>query len=80
MPWVFVVPQGLSLVVASWGLLSGVASLVAEHSSRPKGTIVMAHRLSCSTAYEVLPDQGSNLCLSLALACAFLTTDHQGSL
>lgn len=80
MPWVFVVPQGLSLVVASGGLLSGVAPLVAEHCSRPKGAVVVAHGLSCSTAYEILPDQGSNLCLSLALACAFLTTDHQGSL
>ena len=54
---------GLSLVAMSrgdslvgvLGLLTVVASLVVEHG-------LWGHRLSCSVAYGILADQGSNLC------------------
>ena len=52
---------GLSLVAAS-GLLIGVASLVAEHGLGAQASVVVAHRLSCSAACGIFPDQGSNLC------------------
>ena len=39
------------------GLLTAVASLVAEHRLSS-----VAHRLGCPKARGILPDQGSNLC------------------
>ena len=44
------------------GLLTVVASLVAEHGLNSPGLAVGAHRLSCSVAGGILPDQGSNPC------------------
>ena len=38
---------------------------------------VVAHRLSCPTAYEIFPDQRSNLC-SPAVASEFLSTVPPG--
>ena len=43
------------LFVAVRGLLIAVASLAAEHGLK-------VHRLSCSTAYGIFPDQTSNPC------------------
>ena len=58
------------------GLLFVVTSPVVEHGLwdtwafvavaprlQSTGSIVVAHRLSCCPTWEVLPDQGSNLCL-----------------
>ena len=63
-----------SLVVV-FGLLIALASLVrhrlqgawASVTAAPRfqstGSVVVALRLSCSVAYGIFPDQGSNLCL-----------------
>ena len=53
-----------------WGLLCcgaqaspAVTFLVGEHSLwSGKASVVVAHRLSCSVACEIFPDQGWNLC------------------
>ena len=42
-----------------WG---GQASVVAACGVSSTGSIVGAHRLSCSVARGIFPDQGSNLC------------------
>ena len=42
------------------GLLIAVPSLVAEHGLYSPGSVVVAHRLSCSVAFGIFPDQGSN--------------------
>ena len=76
--WVLVAARGLSLVMASrgllfvavHGLLTAVASLVAEHGLQAHGlqqlwhagSVVVVHGLSCSAACGIFPDQGSNLC------------------
>ena len=67
--WVFVSVRGLSPVVASGGHsssrcvgLSLSRPLVAEHSSRRAGSVVVVHGLSCSTACGIFLDQGSNPC------------------
>ena len=63
--------HGLSLVVASEAyplvavcrLLIAMASLVVEHRLWSKWvSVVVANRLSCSSACEIFLDQGSNLC------------------
>ena len=52
--------QGL-LFVVTHRLLNAAASFVAEHRSRALGlSVVVMHRLSCSVACGVFPDQGSN--------------------
>ena len=49
--------------VAVYGLLIAVASLIMEHGLYGTQALVVAeHRLSCSTACGIFPDQGSNLC------------------
>ena len=58
------------LFVAVCRLLIAVASLVAEHGLQARGlqqlwhagSVVVAHRFSCSTACGIFPDQGSNPC------------------
>ena len=62
---------GYSLGVA-YGLLIAVASLVEAQTLRMQasviaawriqsaGSVVVAHGLSCSAAYRIFPDQGSN--------------------
>ena len=50
--WVFVAERGLSLVVA----IEGYSLLWCV------GSVVVVHGLSCSVAYGVFPDQGSNPC------------------
>ena len=48
---------GFCLVVVH-GLLIAVASLVAEHGLQSTSSLVVAHRVSCSTACGIFPDQG----------------------
>ena len=38
-------------------------SVVGAHGLQSTGSIVVAHRLSCSKACGIFPDQGSNPCL-----------------
>ena len=68
--WVFVSVRGLSLVAASGGhsslLCVGLSLswplLLRSTGSRHAGSVVVAHGPSCSTAYGIFPDQGSNPC------------------
>ena len=68
--WVFVSVQGLSLVVASGGHSSSWCAglslsrplLLWGTGSRCAGSVVVAHRPSCSAACRILPDQGTNPC------------------
>ena len=62
----FVAVRGLLIVVAS--LVNGAralgawASVVVACGLWSAGSIVVAHRLSCSAASGIFPDQGSNPC------------------
>ena len=68
--WVFVSVRGLSPAVASRGHSSlqcaGLSLsrplLLQSTGSRRAGSVVVAHRLSCSVACGIFPDQGSNPC------------------
>ena len=68
--WVFVSVRGLSLVAASGGHSSSrcVGSslsrplLLRSTGSRCTGSVIVAHRPSCSAACGIFPDQGSNPC------------------
>ena len=68
--WVFVSVRGLSLVAASGGCSSlrcaGLSLsrplLLRSTGSRLAGSVVVAHRPSCSAACGIFPDQGSNPC------------------
>ena len=68
--WVFVSVRGLSLVAASGGHSSlrcaGLSLsrplLLQSAGSRRAGSVVVAHRPSCSVACGIFLDQGSNLC------------------
>ena len=68
--WVFVSVRGLSLVAASGGHSSSRCAglsllrplLLRSTGSRRAGSVVVAHRPSCSAACGILPDQGSNPC------------------
>ena len=68
--WVFISVWGLSLVAASGGHSSSRCAglslprllLLRSTGSRRAGSVVVAHRPSCSTACGVFPDQGSNPC------------------
>ena len=67
--WVFVVAHRLSLVAASRGCSSLTCTsfwlqgllLLQSTGSRQTGSVVVAHKLSCSTECGLFPDQGSNL-------------------
>ena len=69
--WVFVSVWGLSLVVASGvhsssrcaGLSLSRPFLLRSTSSSRAGSVVVAHRPSCSVACGIFPHQGSNPCL-----------------
>ena len=79
-------PCGLFSGCGEWGLFSS-CSVLASHwggfccGAWPlsTGSIVVGHRLSCSMARGILPDQGSNLCL-LHWRALFFPLSHQGSL
>ena len=68
--WVFISVRGLSPVAASgghsssrcMGLSLSRALLLPSTGSRRAGSVVVAHRPSCSAACGILPDQGSNAC------------------
>ena len=68
--WVFVSVRGLSLVAASGGHSSlrcaGLSLsrplLLQSTGSRRAGSVIVAHRRSCSAACGIFPDQGSNPC------------------
>ena len=49
--------------VAECGLWGTPASVVVAHGLQSTGSVVVAHRLSCSTACGIFLDQGSNPCL-----------------
>ena len=78
--------QGLSLVAASGGHSSlrcaGLSLsrplLLRSTSSRRAGSVVVAHRPSCSVACGIFPDQGSNPCL-LHWQADSQPLRHQGS-
>ena len=67
--WIFIAMRGLSLVVGR-GLfivvckfLIVVASLVAENRAiGAQASVVVTHRLTCSTACGIFLDQASNPC------------------
>ena len=77
--------RGLSLVAASVGHSSlrcvGLSLsrplLLQSTGSRRAGSVVVAHRPSCSTACGIFPDQGSNLC-SLHWQADSQPLRHQG--
>ena len=62
--------RGLSLVVASGGHSSSRCAglslsrplLLQTTGSRRAGSVIVAHRPSCSAACGIFPDQGSNPC------------------
>ena len=68
--WVFVSVRGLSLVVVSGGHSSSRCAslslsrplLLRSTGSRRAGSVVVAHRPSCSAACGIFPDQDSNPC------------------
>ena len=76
--WVFIAARGLSLVAASggcsWLRCAGFSlrwlllfqSMDSRHTGfsgcGTRASVVVAHRLSCSAACGIFPDQGSNPC------------------
>ena len=75
----------LSLVAVSWvtlvsvqGLLSEVASLLAERRVNSMGSVVAVHRLSCPKACGILVPRPGIEPMSPALAGEFLTTGPPG--
>ena len=56
------VSRGRSLVAVP-GLLIAMASLLVAPGLWSTGSIVVAHRLSCSVPCRILLDEESNLCL-----------------
>ena len=84
--WAFVSVRGLSLVAESGGRSSSrCASLSLSQSlllrstgSRRAGSVVVAHGPSCSVAWGILPDQGSNPC-PLHWQAGSQPLRHQGS-
>ena len=82
--WVFVSVRGLSLVAASGGHSSSRCTglslsrplLLRSTGSRRAGSVIVAHRPSCSAACGIFPDQDSNPGLvSPALAGRFSTRE-----
>ena len=64
--------------IAVHGPLTIAASLVAEHRLQRAGSVVVAHGPSCSAAYGIFPDQGSNPC-PLHCQADSQPLRHQGS-
>ena len=83
--WVFVSVRGLSQVVASGGHSSSRCAgpspsrplLLRSIGSRRAGSVVVAHRPSCSAACGIFSDQGSNPC-SLHRQADSQPLHHQG--
>ena len=55
--WLLLWSTGSRAVIQSLGSVVEVSGLQST------GSVVVMHGLSCSAAYRVLPDQGSNPCL-----------------
>ena len=53
----------LCLLLLEHRLQNLQASVIAAPRFHSTGSIVLGHRLSCSMAYGIFPDQGSNPCL-----------------
>ena len=69
------------LLIAVHGLLIAAVSLVAKHGlQKTQSLVVVAHKLSCSTAHRIFLHQGSNRdrTVSPALAGRFLITGPPG--
>ena len=66
------------LFLAVRELLISVARLVALSDSRRTAPVAAAHRLSCSVAGEIFPEQGSNPC-ALHEQVDSCSLGHQGS-
>ena len=83
---VFVSVWGLSLVAASGGHSSSRCAglslsrplLLRSTGSRSAGSVIVAHRPSCSAACRIFPDQGSNPC-PLHWQADSQPLGHQGS-
>jgi len=81
----FVAVRAFSLVAVSRGyplflvhrLQCVWASAVAAPRLQGKGSVVVAHGLSCSAVCGIFPDQGLNLCL-LHWQAESLPLSHQG--
>ena len=73
---------GLLIAVASLALEHGLqgtqVSVAAAPGLQKTGSVVVAHELSCSTACDILSDQGSNPCLLHWLVDS-LPLSHQGN-
>ena len=81
---------GLLFSCGAWASLSGgfsccgaqalgrVGSVVAARGLWSSGSVVVAHRLSCSVGCRIFLDQGSNLCLLHWQADSY-PLHHQGS-
>ena len=86
MCWVFVSVRGLSLVAASGGHSSSPCAglslsrplLLRSTGSRRAGSAIVAHGPSCSAAYGIFPDRGSNPC-PLHWQADSQPLHHQGS-
>ena len=84
--WVLISVRGLSLVAASGGHSSSRYAglslswplLLRSTGSRRAGSVVVAHRPSCSAACGIFPDQGSNPC-PLHWQADSQPLHHQGS-
>ena len=84
--WVFVSVRGLSPVAASGGHSSSRCTglslsrplLLRSTGSRRAGSVIVAHRPSCSAACGIFPDQGSNPC-PLHWQADSQPLHHQGS-
>ena len=85
--WVFVSVRGPSLVAASGGHYKSRCTglslsrplLLWSTGSRRAGSVIVAHRPSCSAACGIFPDQGSNPC-PLHWQADSQPLRHQGSL
>ena len=61
--WVFVPAQGLLSSCGAWASHCGGLSLCRAQSLGGASSVVVLHGLSCSVAYGIFLDWGSNLCL-----------------
>ena len=71
-------PVVAASLVAEPRLQGAWASVVAAPGLKSTGSIAVVHRHSCSTAYGIFPDQGSNLC-PLSWQADSYPLHHQGS-
>ena len=92
--WFFIAAQTFLSSCRNWGLFptcdmwashcsgpsccGAQAHIVAAYDVCSRGSVVVAHRRSWSTAWGIFPDQGLNLCL-LHWQANSSTLSHQGS-